>query len=127
MGKMITITHRFSIFASHSLEAPPHRKGEVGDVCGVLHGHEYQVEICSRAHIDSRSGLATERSFLASFARSLETELQHAHLNDRLKFTSGEYLCAWIYQSAKGSLKELLSVAVQETNKNRFEVYSDVV
>lgn len=119
------LTRRFRIRASHSLEAPDHRKAEIGDLCGVLHGHEYLVEICLASEaLDPVTGLSPLRESLSLIGTKVIEPLQNSHLNKHLKFTSGEFLCKSIFESCDNlSLKgQLVNVAVQETSRNRFEI-----
>ena len=122
------LTRRFRIRASHSLEAPDHRKDEIGDLCGILHGHEYLVEICLESEkIDPTTGLSPLRDSLETIGHEVLRHLQNSHLNDHLEFTSGEYLCKSIFQSCEdlNIQGHLVKVAVQETSRNRFEINNE--
>lgn len=123
------VTARFQFRASHSLEAPAHKRAEVGDLCGVLHGHEYLVEVSLKSpEIDSISGLSPTRSLFKDLETAVFRPLKNIHLNDHFLFTSGEYLCRQIYELCKKTLPDaqIVNVAIQETSKNRFEVVEDL-
>ena len=124
---MMTITKCFSIRASHQLTSLPHRKVEIGELCDILHGHEYLIEIQLSGDLDPKTGLFKSRNHLFQNIEDQVIEpLKGQHLNQHLKFTSGEYLAKHIFEVIKNKIPDisLQSVAIQETSKNRF-IYSN--
>lgn len=130
LAQKLTVTKVYRFRASHSLEAPAHRRDEIGELCGVLHGHEYQVEVCF-AHTTSDSNIpnVSARHWAQELESKLFSQLQNIHLNDHFKFTSGEYLCYDLYHRCLKILPKgcLVSLAIQETAKNRFEIKSNEI
>lgn len=119
----IEITHQLQFRGSHRLTAPEHRREEIGEVCDVVHGHEYFLMatflVADSEVIDPQFSRVTIPKVLKIEIRD---PLHNKDLNSVLKNTSGESIAKWCFEQIRRSQvgDQLLKVELQETRKNSF-------
>ncbi len=110
---MFIINKQFSFSASHILEGLP-----AEHPCGRLHGHNYVVELTLASTILDKTGFVLDYNDLDQFKRIIDSELDHRHLNDVLRFQpSAENIAKYLYDCAKKFCPALIAVRVSETPK----------
>ncbi len=111
---MYQISKEFHFSASHQLLTLPE-----AHPCHRLHGHNYIVELSLRADRLNSDGFVLDYGDLKPFARIIDDELDHRHLNDVLPgIASAECLAEWLFRRACGSWPEAVyAVRVSETPK----------
>lgn len=115
MALSCRLTRRYHVRAAHQLGPEAHH-------CHELHGHNYAIEVCVEGAIHSISGMVISRDSIDEiWYRRVHAHLHAHNLNQVVEKTAGESLAATIFMWLQEELgNSLLSVAIQETKKNRF-------
>jgi len=112
--KMLSVTKQFWFSASHMLVGHP--------VCGVMHGHNYLVEVTFKTEYDR--DMVVDFHDIKEQVGPIINELDHTHLNDHYgleEMPTAENIAKWIYRYIKNTCSFIIAdplteVAVWETH-----------
>jgi 6-pyruvoyltetrahydropterin/6-carboxytetrahydropterin synthase len=127
------LTRRYTISASHRLQAPSLSDAENRETYGKCnnphgHGHNYAVEVTISGPVGEETGMVCDLADLDTAVRTEVIErFDHKNLNTLPEFSelvpTTENLAEAIFQKLKQSFKaaHLEKVRIEETSMNSFE------
>ncbi|WP_299523305.1 6-carboxytetrahydropterin synthase [uncultured Methanobrevibacter sp.] len=113
---MLYLTTKNVLYSSHQLK---NHKGK----CGVLHGHQYEIELTIKApYSQINNNKCNFLIDLYDFDKIWKKlfPIDHVNINEitHEDNPSIEFLAKWIYDNLKESLVDLYSVKIYETPTN---------
>lgn len=114
-NRRISVTKEIEFSAAHLLVGHP--------TCGVLHGHNYQVEVTVSRDTLREDGMVVDFTDLKRILREVTDPLDHSYLNQviRQERTTAERLAVYLMDEMEQSLREMdprlsvIRVVVHET------------
>ena len=123
MMYVLEVKRKFS--AAHSLRG-------YGGECEKLHGHNFEVTLKVKVEKLNKIGITIDFKKIDEILKEILEELDHQNLNELPYFSdknpSAENIAKFIFEKAKGKIKEgkVIEVKVSETDKYSVSYHEDL-